>query len=94
MWYAVGVWTATRTRLSPEQFLESVRAADAVLEMNPPFSKVTKEIPHFGPCSYSKCLAIVSVAICQRAITEHVDSPFLAAARDAKILADLQKDEP
>jgi len=92
LWFSVNVWNALK-RLTPAQMKEAVLEADKVLEMNPPFSRVSVEIPHFGLCSYAKCAAIAAVFICSRAKTDHLDSPILAAARDAKILADLNQIE-
>lgn len=88
LFFAVGVWQ-TFARLASAQMKDAALEADKVLEMHPPFSKIRVEIPHFGTCSYAKCAAIAAVFICSRAKTDHVDSPILAAARDAKILAEL-----
>lgn len=88
LWFSVNVWHALK-RLTESQMKEAVMEADKVLEMHPPFSKLSVEIPHFGLCGYAKCAAIAAVFICSRAKTDHVDSPILAAARDAKILAEL-----
>jgi hypothetical protein len=86
MWCAADAWNKQR-RLSPAEWKQAFLAADLELEKHPPFLKIEADIPHFGKCSYAKCLAIVSVAIVAAAQTEHVDSPFLAA-RQAKHLAD------
>jgi hypothetical protein len=76
--------------LTPKELTEAVLAADAVLDGKPPGSDVRMEIPHFGMCSYARCTAIVAVFICMRSKSDHVDSPILAAAREAKKLADAE----
>ena len=89
LWFAVGVWMIVKN-LTPKELTEAVMAADAVLEKHPPGMDVRTEIPHFGSCSYARCTAIVAVFICMRSKSDHVDSPILAAAREAKILADAE----
>ena len=89
LWFAVGVWMIVKN-LTPKELTAAVMAADAVLDGKPPGSDVRMEIPHFGQCSYARCTAIVAVFICMRSKSDHVDSPILAAARDAKILADAE----
>jgi hypothetical protein len=89
LWFAVGVWMIVKN-LTPKELTEAVLAADAVLEKHPPGMDVRTEIPHFGQCSYARCTAIVAVFICMRSKSDHVDSPILAAAREAKILADAE----
>ena len=89
LWFAVGVWMIVKN-LTPKELTAAVMAADSVLETKPPGSDVRTEIPHFGQCSYARCTAIVAVFICMRSKTDHVDSPILAAARDAKTLADAE----
>jgi len=86
LFYAVSAWKR-HSVLSHAEWKTAFLAADAVLEMHPPFSPVSADIPHFGRCSYGHCLAIVSVAIVAAAQTNHLDSPFLEAARTAKLLA-------
>ena len=83
-WFAVSCWQRFAS-LTPDEQKEAALAADDVLNRYPPGSAVSEDIQHFGPCSYNKCVAIASVFIVSRAKTDHVDSPFLRAARDARM---------
>lgn len=84
MWFSVGVWHKFQT-LTEAQMREAINAADEAFN-HPPGATIAVNVPHFGECSYCRCVAILSVYIVSHSISDHIDSAFLEAARTAKIL--------
>ena len=93
-WYAVGVWQRFAA-LTHEQRKEAGQKASDALACDSALAIAdgTVEIPHFGKCSGHKATAIMCCFIVSAAKTNHLDSPFLRAAREAKKLAELKGDQ-
>ena len=93
-WYAVGVWQRF-TNMTYEQRKEAGQKASDALACDSALALAdgTAEIPHFGKCGGHKAAAIMSCFIVSAAKTNHLDSPFLQAAREAKQLAEMKGSE-
>jgi len=89
-WYSVGVWQRFKTLTWQERKQAGEACSDALSGSAAlAVGDGETEIPHFGKCGGHKCAAIMSCFIVSGAKTNHIESPFLAAAREAQRCAEL-----